>query len=69
VHRRRGSKQSLAAVRQHLYRTRQHFTAYQPLGSLCSLMARKYKADTVPAAMSAGADCTKGYGWSAVCYQ
>jgi hypothetical protein len=67
--RRRDSKQSLTSVRRHLYTTPQRFTTYQPLGPLCSLMARKFKADAMPAALHAGVNCTRGYGWSTACYQ
>lgn len=41
--------------------------SYQPLGPLCSIIARKFGGETVDAVLANGANCTAGYGWARNC--
>lgn len=69
IFRRRGSRKSLAEVRKASGGSAVHYRAYQPLGPLCSIMARKFGGETVDAVLRSGANCAGGYGWSTECFQ
>ena len=70
--RRKGSAVSLQAARvtnaNAAQGSRGGGTAYAPVGPECSLMARKFRAITVPAVLNSAADCEHGFAWGRACF-